>query len=83
MVEQCAWALGNVAGEAEDLRDWLLRQGALSALARNLSSPIITLVRTAAWALSNLIKVIFFYNTPIVLCSEGQTFSVLMVVVVL
>ncbi|XP_024402317.1 importin subunit alpha-9 [Physcomitrium patens] len=56
VVEQCAWALGNVAGEAEDLRDWLLRQGALSALARNLSSPIITLVRTAAWALSNLIK---------------------------
>ncbi|KAG0609539.1 hypothetical protein M758_8G192300 [Ceratodon purpureus] len=56
VVEQCAWAIGNVAGEAEDLREWLLRQGALPALARNLVSPIITLARTAAWALSNLIK---------------------------
>ena len=58
VVEQCAWAIGNVAGEAEDLREWLLRQGALPALARNLVSPIITLARTAAWALSNLIKVL-------------------------
>lgn len=57
VVEQCAWAIGNVAGEAEDLRDCLFQLGALSALARNLSSPIITLARTAAWALSNLIKV--------------------------
>ncbi|XP_024359531.1 importin subunit alpha-9 [Physcomitrium patens] len=56
VVEQCAWAIGNVAGEAEDLRDCLFQLGALSALARNLSSPIITLARTAAWALSNLIK---------------------------
>jgi importin subunit alpha-1 len=58
VVEQCAWAIGNVAGEAEDLRDWLLRQGALPGLARNLVSPVITLARTAAWALSNLIKVV-------------------------
>lgn len=58
VVEQCAWAIGNVAGEAEDLRDLLILQGALPALARNLFSPIITLARTAAWALSNLIKVV-------------------------
>ena len=58
VVEQCAWAIGNVAGEAEDLRDWLLRQGALPALARNLVSPVNTLACTAAWALSNLIKVV-------------------------
>lgn len=56
VVEQCAWAIGNVAGEAEDLRNLLLLQGALPALARNLFSPSITLARTAAWALSNLIK---------------------------
>lgn len=58
VVEQCAWAIGNVAGEAEDLRNLLLLQGALPALARNFFSPSITLARTAAWALSNLIKVI-------------------------
>jgi len=58
VVEQCAWAIGNVAGEAEDLRDLLLLQGALPALARNLFSPSVTLARTAAWALSNLIKVL-------------------------
>lgn len=58
VVEQCAWALGNVAGEGEDLRDVLLRQGALPPLARHLASSQLTLARTAAWALSNIIKVI-------------------------
>jgi len=56
VVEQCAWALGNVAGEGEDLRDVLLRQGALPPLARHLASSQLTLARTAAWALSNIIK---------------------------
>ncbi|KAK4481055.1 hypothetical protein RD792_011925 [Penstemon davidsonii] len=32
--EQCAWALGNVAGEGEELRNVLLSQGALLPLAR-------------------------------------------------
>lgn len=58
VVEQCAWALGNVAGEGEDLLDVLLRQGALPPLARHLASSQLTLARTAAWALSNIIKVI-------------------------
>ncbi|XP_028775194.1 importin subunit alpha-9 isoform X2 [Neltuma alba] len=34
VAEQCAWALGNVAGEGEELRNVLLAQGALLPLAR-------------------------------------------------
>uniref|UniRef100_M1AP86 Importin alpha-2 subunit n=1 Tax=Solanum tuberosum TaxID=4113 RepID=M1AP86_SOLTU len=56
VVEQCAWALGNVAGESEELRNVLLLQGALPALARMLLPNKRSTVRTAAWALSNLIK---------------------------
>nr|KYP58016.1 Importin subunit alpha-2 [Cajanus cajan] len=54
--EQCAWALGNVAGEGEELRNVLLIQGALLPLARMMLPNRGSTVRTAAWALSNLIK---------------------------
>lgn len=57
VAEQCAWALGNVAGEGEDLRNVLLSQGALPPLARMMLPNKGSTVRTAAWALSNLIKV--------------------------
>ncbi|XP_057983774.1 importin subunit alpha-9 [Malania oleifera] len=56
VAEQCAWALGNVAGEGEELRNILLSQGALPPLARMLLPNKGSTVRTAAWALSNLIK---------------------------
>ncbi|KAL8036169.1 hypothetical protein ABFS82_12G139200 [Erythranthe guttata] len=56
VAEQCAWALGNVAGEGEDLRNILLSQGALQPLARMIQPNKGSTVRTAAWALSNLIK---------------------------
>ncbi|KAM7468164.1 hypothetical protein LguiB_015726 [Lonicera macranthoides] len=56
VAEQCAWALGNVAGEGEDLRNILLSQGALLPLARMMLPNKGSTVRTAAWALSNLIK---------------------------
>lgn len=56
VAEQCAWALGNVAGEGEELRDVLLSQGALQPLARMMLPNKGSTVRTAAWALSNLIK---------------------------
>ncbi|KAJ0028174.1 hypothetical protein Pint_35584 [Pistacia integerrima] len=56
VAEQCAWALGNVAGEEEELRDVLLAQGALPPLARMMLPNKGSTVRTAAWALSNLIK---------------------------
>ncbi|CAH9127040.1 unnamed protein product [Cuscuta epithymum] len=56
VAEQCAWALGNVAGEGEELRDVLLSQGALPPLARMMFPNKGSTVTTAAWALSNLIK---------------------------
>lgn len=56
VAEQCAWALGNVAGEGEDLRNVLLSQGALLPLARMILPDKGLTVKTAAWALSNLIK---------------------------
>ncbi|XP_042419059.1 importin subunit alpha-2-like [Zingiber officinale] len=56
IAEQCAWALGNVAGEGEELRNILLAQGALLPLARLMLSNEGSAARTAAWALSNLIK---------------------------
>lgn len=60
VAEQCAWALGNVAGECEELRNILLAQGALLSLARMMQSNKSSTARTAAWALSNLIKVCNF-----------------------
>ncbi|KAK1273621.1 Importin subunit alpha-2 [Acorus gramineus] len=56
VAEQCAWALGNVAGEDEELRNILLAQGTLLPLARMMMSNKGSTARTAAWALSNLIK---------------------------
>ncbi|KAG4982099.1 hypothetical protein JHK87_026848 [Glycine soja] len=49
-------ALGNVAGEGEELRNVLLVQGALLPLARMMLPNRGSTARTAAWALSNLIK---------------------------
>ncbi|KAG2262420.1 hypothetical protein Bca52824_069499 [Brassica carinata] len=56
VAEQCSWAIGNVAGEGEDLRNVLLSQGALPPLACMIFPDKGSTVRTAAWALSNLIK---------------------------
>ncbi|CAM0879611.1 unnamed protein product [Alopecurus aequalis] len=56
VAEQCAWAIGNVAGEGADLRSTLLAQGALRPLARLMLSNKGSTARTASWALSNLIK---------------------------
>ncbi|CAN8297843.1 unnamed protein product [Cochlearia groenlandica] len=56
VAEQCAWAIGNVAGEGVDLRNILLSQGALPPLARMIFPDKGSTIRTAAWALSNLIK---------------------------
>ncbi|KAI3992764.1 hypothetical protein MKX01_021725, partial [Papaver californicum] len=56
VVEQCAWAVGNVAGEGEEMRNVLLSQGALTPLARMMLSNKGSTTRTTTWALSNLIK---------------------------
>lgn len=58
VAEQCAWALGNVAGEGKELREVMLSQGALPPLARMMLPNKGSTVRTGAWALSNLIKVL-------------------------
>lgn len=58
VAEQCAWAVGNVAGEGEGLRTVLLSQGALPLLAKMMLPNKGSTVRTAAWALSNLIRVV-------------------------
>lgn len=47
-----------MAGEDEELRNVLLIQGALIPLARMMLPNRRSTVRTAAWALSNLIKVL-------------------------
>uniref|UniRef100_A0A803N3W0 Importin subunit alpha n=1 Tax=Chenopodium quinoa TaxID=63459 RepID=A0A803N3W0_CHEQI len=74
VAEQCAWALGNVAGEGEDLRNILLSQGALLPLARMILPDKGSTVRTAAWALSNLIKLfiltILWVMTALVTCCQ-------------
>ncbi|KAL4573533.1 hypothetical protein LXL04_020343 [Taraxacum kok-saghyz] len=57
VAEQCAWAIGNVAGEGDELRQILISQGALLPLAKMMLPNKGSIVRTAAWALSNLIKV--------------------------
>nr|GEV80935.1 2-oxoglutarate (2OG) and Fe(II)-dependent oxygenase superfamily protein [Tanacetum cinerariifolium] len=61
--EQCAWALGNVAGEGEELRDILISQGALRPLRRMMFSDNGSTVQKASWPLSNLIKVFKVYNS--------------------
>ncbi|XP_002985897.2 importin subunit alpha-9 [Selaginella moellendorffii] len=56
VAEQCAWALGNFAGDSEEIRKILLAQGSLRPLARLALSQKTSVARTACWALSNLIK---------------------------
>lgn len=63
VAEQCAWALGNVAAEGEELKDLLISQGALRPLGRMMLSDNGSTVRTAAWALSNLLKVFKIYTS--------------------
>ncbi|KAL5072162.1 hypothetical protein RYX36_023049 [Vicia faba] len=57
VAEPCGWALGNVAGEDEELRTVLLIQGALIPIARMMLRNRRSTVRIAAWAFSNLIKI--------------------------
>eukprot|EP00850_Spirogloea_muscicola_P006859 SM000033S12380 [mRNA] locus=s33:491742:500742:- [translate_table: standard] len=69
VAEQCAWAVGNVAGDSAELRALVLAAGGLPALCRLALLPLprspqqasppsqrLSLLRTAVWALSNLIK---------------------------
>lgn len=55
--EQAVWALGNIAGDGPECRDYVLGQGILIPLLQLLSkSSRISMTRNAVWALSNLCR---------------------------
>lgn len=54
--DQCAWAIGNLAGGSDSCRKTLMMQGTLSPLVSLLQCPVLSVVQSAAFALSNLAK---------------------------
>jgi importin subunit alpha-6/7 len=85
--EQAVWALGNIAGDSPQCRDYVLGSGALIPLLNQLVDPSkLSMMRNATWTLSNfcrgkpqpqfeLVRIIFlslFHNTNLL---SGETFS--------
>ncbi|KAL9643891.1 hypothetical protein ABK040_013302 [Willaertia magna] len=57
VVEQSIWALGNIAGDSSKFRDYVLKLGALQPLLQIIANnPKITILRNAAWTLSNFCR---------------------------
>jgi importin subunit alpha-1 len=55
--EQCAWCLGNVAGDGPKLRDLVLNAGALGPILQNIQNPAsVSLLRNCTWSLSNMCR---------------------------
>lgn len=55
--EQCAWCLGNVAGDGPELRDVVLASNSMSYLLANIAQPAnISMLRNCTWALSNFCR---------------------------
>ncbi|KAF2074361.1 hypothetical protein CYY_004337 [Polysphondylium violaceum] len=54
--EQCAWALGNIAGDSIQSRDWLLDLGVLNPLIALLNHSRLALVQNVIWTISNLCR---------------------------
>lgn len=55
--EQAVWALGNIAGDSPDCRDYVLSENILLPLLQLLSkSTRLSMTRNAVWALSNLCR---------------------------
>lgn len=55
--EQAVWALGNIAGDSPQCRDYVLQQGALRPLLSLLSeNHKISMLRNATWTLSNFCR---------------------------
>ncbi|KAH3894055.1 uncharacterized protein LOC127861681 [Dreissena polymorpha] len=56
MQDQCAWALGNLAGDSPECRTMMQAQGAVVPLVTLLQSPVPAVVQSAAFALSNIAR---------------------------
>ncbi|KAG0221425.1 armadillo-type protein [Mortierella sp. GBAus27b] len=56
LVDQAAWALGNIAAEGPQFRDRLKNNGVLPPLIKLLESKDMNLVKTSCFALSNLAR---------------------------
>ncbi|KAK7487913.1 hypothetical protein BaRGS_00020814 [Batillaria attramentaria] len=54
--DQCAWALGNIAGDSIECRRILFSQGCMPPLIKLLQSPVPSCVQSAAFAIANLIR---------------------------
>jgi importin subunit alpha-1 len=55
--EQCAWCLGNIAGDGPHLRDYILSENALQPLLLNITqASSISVLRNCTWALSNFCR---------------------------
>jgi len=55
--EQAVWALGNIAGDSPQCRDYVLQQGALKPLLALLSeNHKLSMLRNATWTLSNFCR---------------------------
>jgi importin subunit alpha-6/7 len=55
--EQAVWALGNIAGDSPQCRDYVLQQGALRPLLNLLSeNHKLSMMRNATWTLSNFCR---------------------------
>ncbi|KAG1825834.1 armadillo-type protein [Suillus subaureus] len=55
--EQAVWALGNIAGDSPQCRDYVLQQGALRPLLTLLSeNHKLSMLRNATWTLSNFCR---------------------------
>eukprot|EP00744_Colponema_vietnamica_P022489 GILI01032307.1.p1 GENE.GILI01032307.1~~GILI01032307.1.p1 ORF type:complete len:202 (+),score=27.04 GILI01032307.1:51-656(+) len=58
VVEQCSWAIGNIAGESSKCRDLLLAQGMAVTLCQSFQRTDVTntFKSNTAWAISNLCR---------------------------
>eukprot|EP01147_Barroeca_monosierra_P002832 gene2832-5671_t len=55
--EQAAWALGNIAGDSETMRDYVIDCDVVEPLTRLIqTSSCVSLVRNASWAVTNLCR---------------------------